>query len=295
MIPGKLRAVGLAIILAWGWKRAAIALTAGALSALAMAPFNAWPVLFLTFPVAVWQIDGAGAGRWRGVPAAAMTGWWFGLGYFVPGLYWIGYAFLVDASTFAWLLPFAILGLPAYLALFPALGFALARLFWTRDASRVIALAASLTMSEWLRGHALTGFPWNTLGYALTEPLALAQTASLIGLWGMTFLAVAIFASPAVLIDGTSRGRKPWIAPTLALVVLFAMTIFGALRLSQHPTVMLAQPKLRIMQPNLQQDARFNYSAKAEVMKKYLTLSDRASGPQSHPDRSRPACAMSTF
>jgi apolipoprotein N-acyltransferase len=35
------------------------------------------------------------------------------------------------------------------------------------------------------------------------------------------------------------------------------------------------------MQPNLQQDARFNYSAKPEVMQKYLTLSDRASGPQS--------------
>jgi apolipoprotein N-acyltransferase len=280
-ISGKVRAAGLSIILAWGWKRAGIALAAGAFSALAMAPFNAWPILFLTFPVAVWQIDGAGAGRWRGVPAAAMTGWWFGLGYFVPGLYWIGYAFLVDAPTFAWLMPFAVLGLPAYLALFTALGFALARLFWTRDASRVIALAASLTMSEWLRGHALTGFPWNTLGYALTEPLALAQTASLIGLWGLTFLAVAVFASPAVLIDGTSRGRKPWIAPALALVVLLAMTIFGALRLSRQPTVMLANTKLRIMQPNLQQDARFNYAAKAEVMKKYLTLSDRASGPQS--------------
>ncbi|WP_423876585.1 apolipoprotein N-acyltransferase [Bradyrhizobium sp.] len=279
-MSSRLRAVGLSIILAWGWKRAAIALVAGAFSSLAMAPFNAWPILFLTFPVAVWQIDGAGAERWRGVPAAAMTGWWFGLGYFVPGLYWIGYAFLVDASTFAWLMPFAVLGLPAYLALFTALGFALARLFWTRDASRVIALAASLTMSEWLRGHALTGFPWNTLGYALTEPLALAQTASLIGLWGLTFLAVAIFASPAVLIDGTSRGRKPWIAPALALVVLLAMAVFGVVRLSRQPTVML-NTKLRIMQPNLEQDARFNYSAKAEVMKKYLTLSDRASGPQS--------------
>ena len=83
-----------------------------------MAPFNAWPVLFVTFPVAVWLIDGAAAGKWRGVPAAAMSGFWFGLGYFVPGLYWIGNAFLVDAPTFAWLMPFAVLGLPAYLALF---------------------------------------------------------------------------------------------------------------------------------------------------------------------------------
>jgi apolipoprotein N-acyltransferase len=276
-----LRTTGLAIILAWGWKRAVIALFAGALSALAMAPFNAWPVLFLTFPVMVWLIDGAGAGRWRGVPAAAIAGWWFGLGYFVPGLYWIGYAFLVDASTFAWLMPFAVLGLPAYLALFTAFGFALARLIWTRDASRVIALAASLTLSEWLRGYVLTGFPWNTLGYALTEPLALAQTASLIGVWGLTFLAVAIFASPAVLIDGSSRGRRPWLAPAAALLLLVVMGIFGAVRLNLHPTSNVANVKLRIMQPNLQQDVRFNYSAKAEVMQKYLTLSDRASGPQS--------------
>ncbi len=276
----KFRVAGLAIILAWGWKRAGLALFAGALSALAMAPFNAWPVLFVSFPIAVWLIDGAAAGKRRGVPAAAMSGFWFGLGYFVPGLYWIGNAFLVDASTFAWLIPFAALGLPAYLALFTALGFALARLMWTRDASRLLALAIGLTISEWLRGHLLSGFPWNAFGYALSEPLALAQTASLIGLWGMTFLSVAIFASPAVLIDGSSRGRNPWIAPAAALLLLAVMGVYGTVRLSLQPTV-LAKVRLRIMQPNLQQDAKFNYSAKADVMQKYLTLSDRASGPQS--------------
>src|SRR5262249_28198937 len=223
----------------------------GSLSDLAMAPFNVWPVLFLTFPVAVFLIDGAGAGRLRGVPAAAMSGFWFGLGYFVPGLYWIGYAFLVDASTFAWLLPFALLGLPAYLALFMAFGFALARLIWPRDASRVIALAVCLTVAEWLRAHVLTGFPWNAFGYALSEPLALAQTASLIGLWGMTFLSVAIFASPAVLVDGRAKGRSPWLVPATAALLLVAMGAFGAVRLSQHPTVLVDKVKLRIMQPNL--------------------------------------------
>jgi apolipoprotein N-acyltransferase len=178
-------------------------------------------------------------------------------------------------------LPFAVLGLPAYLALFTALGFALARLIWTADPSRVIALAASLTLSEWLRGQALSGFPWNAFGYALTEPLALAQTASLIGLWGLTFLSVAIFASPATLIDSKSRGRKPWIAPVMALALLVAMGIFGGVRLALQPTTLVAKVKLRIMQPNLQQDVKFNYAAKAEVMQKYLALSDRASGPQS--------------
>jgi apolipoprotein N-acyltransferase len=96
----------------------------------------------------------------------------------------------------------------------------------------------------------------------------------------MTFLAVAIFASPAVLIDGSSRGRKPWIAPVAALGLLVAMAVFGAVKLSLQPTV-LTKVKLRIMQPNLQQDVKFNYGAKAQTMQKYLTLSDRASGPQS--------------
>ncbi len=275
------RALTAGIILSWGWKRAMIALVAGALSALAMAPFNAWPILFLTIPVAVWLLDGAGAGRLGGVPAAALSGWWFGFGYFVAGLYWVGYAFLVDADTFAWLLPFAVMGLPAGLALFMALGFGLARLIWTPDAFRILSLASALTFTEWLRGHILTGFPWNTFGYALTEPLALAQTASLVGLWGLTFIAIAVFASPAILTDDRAVTRRPWIALTLAVAVLAAMGIYGTLRLAGHPTRFVDKVKLRLMQPNLKQDVKFNYAAKQAVMDKYLSLSDRATGPKS--------------
>ncbi len=249
---------------------------------LAMAPVNAWPILFLTFPIAIWLIDGAGAGRLGGTPAAAISGWWFGFGYFVAGLYWVGYAFLVDAETFAWLLPVAIAGLPALLALFVAFGFALARVIWTKDASRLLALAAALSVSEWLRGHVLTGFPWDSFGTAFSLPLALAQTASLIGVSGLTFLAVAIFASSAVLIDDRILTRRPWLPLLASIVVLVAMGGFGALRLMKTPTTYVKDVKLRIMQPNLQQDVRFNYSAKAEVMKKYLALSDRATGPQSN-------------
>ena len=275
-----LRAITSEVVLAWGWKRAVFAFLAGAVSALAMAPFNAWPVLFLTMPVAVWLIDGAGAGRAGGIPAAALSGWWFGFGYFIAGLYWVGYAFLVDAQTFAWLLPFAVTGLPAGLAIFMAIGFGFARAIWTHDASRILALASALTVSEWLRGHILTGFPWNALGYALTEPLALAQSASLIGLWGLTFIAVVVFASPAVLIDDRTKSRT-WMPLVLSVLFLAAMGIYGAWRLQSNPTQLVENVKLRLMQPNLQQDVKFNYTAKQEVMNKYISLSDRATGPQS--------------
>ena len=42
------------IVLAWGWQRAAIAFVAGALSVLAMAPIDFWPVMFVTFSILVW-------------------------------------------------------------------------------------------------------------------------------------------------------------------------------------------------------------------------------------------------
>jgi apolipoprotein N-acyltransferase len=270
-----------AIVLAWGWQRWLTAFAAGALSALAVAPFDAWPVLFLTFPVLVWLIDGAAVGRWGGVLVAATTGWWFGFGYFVAGLYWIGYAFLVDARTFGWLMPFAVIGLPALLAIYTGLGTAAARLLWMPGATRILALGVTLTATEWLRGHALTGFPWNAFGYALTAPLALAQSASLVGIWGLTFVAIVVFASPAALADDPAETRRPWLPLALGVAVLAGLGGWGAWRLSHIPTRLVDNVHLRIMQPNLQQDVRFNYAARQQVMDRYIALSDRPSGPQS--------------
>ena len=277
----KLKGLIHTIVLAWGWRRWSIAFVAGALSALAMAPFNAWPVLFLTFPTLVWLVDGAGIGRWGGLIVAATTGWWFGFGYFLAGLYWIGFAFLVDAPTFGWLLPIAVIGLPAVLAIYTGLGVALARLLWTRGALRILSLGAALTVAEWLRGHLLTGFPWNAFGYALTSPLQLAQAASLIGLWGLTFVAVVVFASPATLTDDPSETRWPRLPLILSIVLLVGLGSYGAARLRHTPMRLVEGVHLRIMQPNLQQDIRFNYAAKQEVISRYLALSDRAAGPQS--------------
>jgi apolipoprotein N-acyltransferase len=272
----KLKQLHNSIVLAWGWRRALIAFVTGALSALAMAPFSFWPILFVTFPILVWLIDGAGVSRWGGIGAAAVTGWCFGFGYFVAGLYWVGYAFLVDAPTFGWLLPFAVLGLPAYLAIFMGFGTALARMLWTRGALRILALGVTMTAAEWLRGHVLTGFPWNAFGYALAAPLPLAQSAAVLGLWGMTFIAVVVFASPATLTDDRSETERPWLPLLLGIAVLVALGGWGMLRLSRTPTQLVDKVHLRIMQPDLQQDVRFNYAAKHDVMNRYLALSDRA-------------------
>ncbi len=273
----KLATLAHRVVLASGWRRRLIALGAGALSAFAMAPYDLWPLLILTFPVLIWLIDGAGAGT-AGVRSAFGAGWWFGFGYFFAGLYWIGMALLVEADQFGWLLPFAVIAIPAGLALFPALGAAISRLMWTSGPSRLFAFAVGFGTTEWLRGHMLTGFPWNSYGYALAAMPVIAQTAAFVGLWGLTFLTLVTLASPAVLADGREATSRPWLAPLLAALTLVVLALIGAHRLATIEVGRVEGVRLRIMQPNLPQDEKFRTSAKQAVMDRYISLSDRATG-----------------
>lgn len=272
------------IILAWGWRRLLVAGFAGAAGALAMPPVGFFPALAVSLTVAVWLIDGSVTdGRLRSiatVQSAAVAGWAWGFGYFVAGLWWLGSAFLVEADQFAWALPFGVLGLPAVLAFFPALGFALSRLLWSPGAGRLFALAFGLSASEWLRGHLFTGFPWNTLGMALAQNAWLMQGASLAGLYGLTVLTILIGAAPATLATGaTARGR--YLPSTLAAAAVALLAVFGAWRLSGGETPTVAEVRLRIMQPNLPQIAKLRPDNRDAIMRHYLALSERATSPES--------------
>jgi apolipoprotein N-acyltransferase len=279
-----MRALASRVILVWGWRRALLAFLAGAFGALAMPPFGVLPALAVALTIAVWLIDGAATtgrfGRASTLVSAASAGWWWGFGYFVAGLWWLGAAFLVEADEFAWALPLGVFGLPALLAFFPAFGFGVARVLWSEGAGRLFALAFGLGASEWLRGHLFTGFPWNVLGMALGQNLWLMQSASVLGLYGLTVLAILICAAPAALGTGTSK-RERALAPALAAFGLAALAAFGLWRLPSAPTPTVAGVRLRIMQPNLPQDAKFRPENRDDIMRRYLTLSDRATGPRS--------------
>ncbi|MBM3624772.1 MAG: apolipoprotein N-acyltransferase, partial [Alphaproteobacteria bacterium] len=256
---------------------------AGAAGALALAPFDFIPAMFAPLTVAVWLIDGAAEGensnRFALAPilSAAGAGWWLGFGYFVAGLWWMGAAMLVEADQFAWALPLAVFGLPAVLALFPAAGFAAARLLWSTGGARIFALAAGLGAAEWLRGHLFTGFPWNDFGMALAGAGPMAQTASLVGLYGLDILAIVIFAAPATLIDRRPRGAGRINGTMLGATVLaMLMLAYGAFRLSANQTEFVEGVTLRLMQPNLPQDAKFRPENGEWILRRYLALSEGA-------------------
>jgi apolipoprotein N-acyltransferase len=264
-----------------GWRSRAAALLAGAASALAMAPFFLSPLLWITLPVLVWLLDGAarrhGAeGRLRRLAVAAETGWWWGFGYFLAGLYWIGEAFLVEAEVFALLMPVAVVLMPAGLALFYAAAAAAAAPLWKSGIWRVVALALSLSAAEWLRGHVLSGFPWNVLGYVLTYPPELMQSAAVLGIYGLTLAAVLVFGLPAILwTESERRDRGRGMAVAVALLPLVCAGMLGRVRLATATADTLPGVKIRVVQPSVPQREKWQPEHWARFFKDHLDLSAR--------------------
>ncbi len=273
-----------------GWRRAACGLGAGAVSVLAMPPFFLWPVLIGTLPVLVWLIEGAatkperrgGAGLdldRRRLIAAGLSGWCFGYAFHVLGLYWLREAFLVTGGGLAMLWPLGVLGLPAFLAVFHGLAAAVAAALPCNRLGRVAALAVGLGLSEWLRGHLFTGFPWNVLGMALTDPPALMQWSGVVGIYGLTVVTVAVLATPlAMLSPGPAHsGQPPWLLRSTALAVLVVplsvMLGYGTLRLSEPPPPAVEGARLRLVQPSIPQREKWMAEKQPEFVELQLRLS----------------------
>jgi apolipoprotein N-acyltransferase len=267
-----------------GARRALLAVFAGAISVLAFAPVHAWPVLFLSFGLLVWLLDGCyarHAALGERLRCAALTGFWFGFGYFLTGLYWIAEAFLVEPWRHGWLIPFVMTALPGGMALFYAAAAALAMILWRPGAARVFALATAFGLAEYARGHILTGLPWNLLGYGLTATLPTMQAAAIFGVYALSLMAVLLFASPFAIWapqgSGLARPRDTALL-TLGFCTLLALgAAWGTARL-QSADAASTGVRLRIVQANVDQANKWRPENSAEIFNTYLDLTRSGGG-----------------
>jgi apolipoprotein N-acyltransferase len=261
------------VMLLWGWRRYLAAFAAGALAVLGQAPYDFFAACFVAFPVLVWLLDGCAAAPSasfvRRLAPGFAVGWWFGFGYFLAGLWWMGNALLVEAESHAWALPFAVLGLPAGLALFFGLAAALARFAWSDDIGRIAALAAGFGIAEWLRAVVLTGFPWNAVGYAAMPTPLLMQSVALTGVYGMNVLAVFVFSLPALLAG--RRHRR--LGAALAALLIAAHAGYGAARLRLADAAPERTLTARIVQASIDQREKWDPGVRDRIFRTYLDLS----------------------
>ena len=254
-----------------GWRRYICAFLGGGLATLALPPLDFLPMLFLSISAFVLQLDRPQRAR----RDAFALGWSFGFGYFACGLYWIGNAMLVFGDQHAWMLPFAALGLPAFLAIYTGAAACVASLARGR-LGVALAVAVAFASVDWLRGHVLTGLPWNLFGHAWSGLDPLLQSASLYGIYGMGLFALVAAALPAAAIGrGRPKGRLLILVAAAAIVVVHWGG--GVLRLAVEPPSETPGVGIRLVQANIPQREKWarQYRSRNISAHYWLSLQDR--------------------
>ncbi|MEO7564962.1 MAG: apolipoprotein N-acyltransferase [Sphingomicrobium sp.] len=236
----------------------------GAASAFAFAPFGWWPLVFVAFAVLCELLS-----RAKRLSTALGIGWAFGFGQFVVGLNWIATAFTFQAAmppTLGW---GAVVLLSIYLAVYPAIATGLAWRLWRDNrVTLLLILAGAWAITEWLRGTAFTGFPWNPVAAAVV-PTPLITISPLTGTYGLG--AMVILLAGAVWLEVYRR----W----LPMVVIFAATaVLWVLPSSAVPDDPLAVLNVRVVQPNIGQEDKWRPGAEAAAERRLSQLSGTPTG-----------------
>ncbi len=233
-----------------------LALIAGLLFPLAFAPYDLWPLLFVSIGAGYWCQQRAASAR-----EALLRGWLYGLGMFAFGISWVHVSMHDYGFMPLWMaIPFTGI-FAAFLALFYGLTFYAS---WRLGRSALV-FAGSWLLLDWVRGVFLTGFPWLYAGYALIDT-PFATLAPIGGVWLLTLTAVLI---SACLIRPATH-RRNWytgLAAACALLVLTAVSHTLSFTAPDAPP-----QKVALVQGNIPQDIKWQLSMRERTQQIYQEL-----------------------
>jgi apolipoprotein N-acyltransferase len=250
------------------WLTAALSLAAGLAAALAFPPFGVLPGL-LGYGLLMGLCDRAAPAQ--PVRSAFWRGWLAGGAFFLVATWWVFEAFQVDAKNQGWMAPIAVALLAAGLGLFWGAAGAVYRLLEPKGPARILVFAGAFCLLEWVRGHLLTGFPWDLAGESWRAGSAPSQAAALTGAYGLSWITVAVFAAPALLFDA-DRGRRRTLALAAAAVCLIGLYGYGGLRLAHPAAAAPNAPVVRIAQADVDERPAYDADAVREIFGRYIRL-----------------------
>ena len=242
------------LLLANPWGRRFLLLGLGAITGLGQAPFGIWPATLFGLAGILFLAIGAKI-KWN----AFGTGWWAALGYFLLSFRWIVEPFLVDAPQYGWMAPFALLLMSGGVALFWGLAFATAN---QANKHSIVTAVAALSLAEIARSYLFTGFPWALLGHVWIDT-PFAQLAAVIGPHGLTMLTIVLAAAVSQI------AQKRWV---FSLVPIAAVA-FWFLPTPKDSAVSQDRPLIRIVQPNVPQNEKWDPVRKAVHFQRLLEMS----------------------
>ena len=174
------------------------------LTSLSLPPFNYFVINFLTFSLFFLFLTKK-LYKDKDSKKFFLYGWLFGFGYFSTNLYWISIS-LTFQQDLKFLIPFTVVLIPAFLALFYGLASYLFKIFNTKKIiSSFLFFSLIFSFLEFIRGSILTGFPWNLIAYSFSNQLEILNIISIIGTYSFNLFCITLFTSPAIIFLDRSR------------------------------------------------------------------------------------------
>ena len=203
----------------------------------------------------------------------------FGFGFYLSSLYWISFALGVYIDQFWWVIPFALFGLPAFMAIFTSI---IALICWQLRESKIyhFFFCCIWVFIEWVISWIFTGLPWALIGYAFSKWLILIQFASIFGVFGLSFVVVYIASSPYNFLFTKPNIEKMGFYPRIitSVIVLVFIVIYGYLRLEANPTE-YTNISARLVQPSIPQTAKWEAEEFWRNLDMHVELSKKEGNP----------------
>jgi apolipoprotein N-acyltransferase len=187
---------------------------------------------------------------------------------------------MIEPDKFAWLIPFAVSLIPAYLALYIGLICFIVKFFDYRGFPKILFFSSSWVFAELIRSSAFTGFPWNLAGYVFMGSPELSQTGSIVGVYGLSLLAIILFSAPYLVLKSISDFKLEGKAYKLSFSIIYLLPIMaltaglaveGSKKLKKYEN-QFEKTDIRIVQPNIPQKEKFDRLRLGEQLYKFYTL-----------------------
>jgi len=166
-------------------------------------------------------------------------------------------------------------GLAAAMAVYWGLAFLSVTLSGLKRFSAGLVFAASLALFEWLRGNLFTGFPWAAPGLAGDGMGAVAQTAALWGMPGLTVL-VLLWAAVWPFVFDRHSPRRHRLTALVIIATLPLCWAWGSYRLQNRVVANVDGVTLRLVQPNISQNDKWREENEGAIFVQLLEMSARA-------------------
>ncbi len=135
---------------------------------------------------------------------------------------------------------------------------------------------------EFLRNYLFTGFPWNLLAYSQSDFLHLIQIADITGVYGVSFIIVAVNGVIADIFILRGRRMEMPLFTMLPTVVGYAVVavlvivslVYGGFRLGQNRVGKLTRAS--IIQGSIEQDVKWNPLYQRMVISTYSKMTREA-------------------